>query len=67
MKKTLTDPRDAILPRIEAFLAKHNIAEASFGRMVAKNPSLVARLRKRSNVTVATIMAAERFMQEYRP
>lgn len=65
--KKLTDPRDAILPRIEAFLEKYKMGEGAFGRAVAKNPSLVARIRKRSNVTVATIMAAERFMQEYRP
>ena len=58
--------REAIVSRVEAFLARHQMTERRFGLMVCNDHKLVDRLRRES-VTLARIEAAERFMDAYPP
>jgi hypothetical protein len=58
--------REAIVSRVEAFLAQHRMSERRFGLLVCNDHKLVDRLR-RDSVTLARIEAAERFMDGYQP
>lgn len=53
--------REAILSRIEAFIAANGMTERRFGLLAANDHKFVDRLRRQS-VTLARIEAAERFM-----
>lgn len=58
--------RDFILGRIERFMAENSMSEYRFGVEAIGDPKLVSRLRDpKVGVTLRTIEAAERFMDDF--
>jgi|JI10StandDraft_1071094.scaffolds.fasta_scaffold364195_3 hypothetical protein len=62
----MTDDLD-ILAQIDAFCARHDLAETRFGRMALHDPSFVYRLRAGADVRRSTIMKIRKWMADYRP
>ncbi len=50
---------DALLKRIEAYCARHGIAESTFGFRSVNDGKLVARLRAGNTITMRTVRQIE--------
>ncbi len=56
-----------ILTQIDAFCARHGLAETRFARMVLNDPSFVYRLRAGADIKRSTIVKVRKFMDSYKP
>lgn len=64
----IKDPIEDTVKRMDRFLLKTGMKEARFGREVANNSSLVARLRSRNPSTkVSTLIAVQRYIEGHKP
>lgn len=61
------DVRQAVVARVEAYLAASGLSAYEFGIKVANNNKLVARLRTGRGVTTTTIDKIEAFMRSNPP
>lgn len=60
------DHRVALLSEIEAFVAKHAMAETTFGRLAVNDGKFVARLRDNGNITFSTAARVRDFIAKRR-
>lgn len=59
--------RETLLAQIDAFCAEWDMNQTEFGRQAVNDPAFVTRLRGKTNIGIARIDAARRFMATYRP
>lgn len=59
--------RDTLLAQIDAFCAEWGMTRTEFGRRAVNDPAFVTRLRGTTNIGIARIDAARRFIATYKP
>ena len=57
--------RDQLLAEIEAFLACHNMAASTFGRLAINSHKIVHRLREGKDITTASADQLRAFMRDF--
>lgn len=63
----MSTARDTLLNEVEAFLAKHSMAPATFGKLAVGDPAFVLRLRQGRNPRIDTAESVRQFIRDYRP
>lgn len=59
--------RERLLNKIEAFIARVDLSESSFGVLVARDPSLINKMRRGRSIGIDMVDRIEAFMRDYRP